>query len=76
MIKFKKLHENAIVPCLGSEQAAGLDLFIIESADIKPNQRALLHTGIAMSIPPGLVGLIWPRSKLAAKKGVVVLAVQ
>ena len=74
MIKFKKLHEDAIVPCLGSEQAAGLDLFIIEPADIKPNQRALLHTGIAMSIPNGFVGLIWPRSKLAAKKGVVVLA--
>ncbi len=33
-----------------------------------------MKTGIAISIPRGTVGLIWPRSKLAAKFGLDVLA--
>ena len=73
-IKIKKLHPDAIIPTPGSSEAAGLDLHVLESADIPSGQRALLHTGIAMSIPEGMVGLIWPRSKLAAKKGLDVLA--
>jgi len=73
-LKVKKLHQEAILPCLGTIQSAGLDLCTLESAEIASGQRALLRTGIAMSIPVGMVGLIWPRSKLAAKKGVAVLA--
>ena len=73
-IKIKKLHQDAKIPGLGSTHAAGLDLCTIEHADIPPGQRALLKTGIAMSIPDGTVGLIWPRSKLAAKLGIDVLA--
>jgi|TARA_R110000737_G_scaffold197010_1_gene217509 deoxyuridine 5'-triphosphate nucleotidohydrolase len=73
-LKIKKLHREAIIPCLGSKDSAGLDLFTLESVDIPSGSRALLHTGIAMSIPLGMVGLIWPRSKLAAKKGVATLA--
>ena len=73
-IKIKKLHQDARMPELGSADAAGLDLFLIEHADIQPGQRALLRTGIAMAIPSGMVGLIWPRSKLAAKLGLDVLA--
>ena len=73
-LKIKKLSLDAKLPCLGSKHSAGLDLFIIDSADILPGQRALLHTGIAMSIPDGMVGLIWPRSKLASKKGLAILA--
>ena len=73
-IKFKKLHEQAVLPCRGSRHSAGLDLCSLESVEIPSGQRALLRTGIAISIPSGMVGLIWPRSKLAAKKGVAVLA--
>ena len=73
-IEVKKLNDKAILPCRGSEEAAGLDLFTLDSVDIPAGKRALLRTGIAMSIPVGMVGLIWPRSKLAAKKGIDVLA--
>ena len=73
-LKVKKLDEEAQLPCLGSLESAGLDLRTLESVEIQAGQRALLRTGIAMSIPVGMVGLIWPRSKLAAKKGVAVLA--
>ena len=74
MININLLHEDAITPSRGSIESAGLDLHTIESVTIPPGQRALLRTGFAMSMPVGYVGLIWPRSKLAAKKGIVVLA--
>lgn len=73
-IKIKKLCDSAITPTHGSVEAAGLDLFTIQDADILPGQRAVLKTGIAMEIPFGMVGLIWPRSKLAVKMGIDVLA--
>ena len=74
MININLLHEDAIVPSRGSEESAGLDFHTIESVTIPPGQRALLKTGLAMSMPAGYVGLIWPRSKLAAKMGIDVLA--
>lgn len=73
-MEVKFLHEDAKLPMRGSEQAAGLDLFTIENAIISPGCRALLKTGIAVALKPGTAGLIWPRSKLAAKLGIVVLA--
>ena len=74
MININLLHINAKIPSLGSDESAGLDLHTIESVTIPPGHRALLKTGIAMSMPAGYVGLIWPRSKLAAKMGIDVLA--
>ena len=74
MININLLHEDAKLPSRGSDESAGLDLHTIESVIIPPKHRALLSTGVAMSMPKGYVGLIWPRSKLAAKMGIDVLA--
>ena len=74
MININLLHEDAVTPTRGSEESAGLDLHTIEYVIISKGQRALLKTGLAMSMPAGYVGLIWPRSKLAAKMGIDVLA--
>jgi dUTP pyrophosphatase len=74
MININLLSPNANIPSRGSDESAGLDICTIESVTIAAGQRALLKTGIAMSMPRGYVGLIWPRSKLAAKMGVDVLA--
>ena len=63
------LHEDAIAPTLGSEEAAGLDFRTIESGTIPAGVQAIFKTGIAMSLPIGFVGLIWSRSKLAIKLG-------
>ena len=70
-LKIKKLCENATVPTYGSAFAAGADLYACESGDvtIAPNETKLIHTGIAMAIPEGLVGLIYARSGLASKRG-------
>ena len=74
MINFLKLHKDAKIPVRGSTEAAGLDLFIIESVTIPPGHRALLGTGLAMSLPFGQGGFIEPRSKLASNCGITVLA--
>jgi len=74
MININLINVNAKVPTRGSDESAGLDLYTIESVTILSGHRALLKTGITMSMPKGYVGLIWPRSKLAAKMGVDVLA--
>ena len=70
-MKIKKLNENATVPTYGSACAAGADLYACESSPvtIEAGQTVLIHTGIAMAIPQGYVGLIYARSGLATKKG-------
>ena len=70
-IRVKKLKENAILPTYGSAFAAGADLYACEDAPVTvaPGETKLVHTGLAMEIPTGLVGLIYARSGLASKKG-------
>ena len=70
-MNIKKLNENAKIPTYGSSAAAGADLYACEAEEvtIAPNETKLIHTGIAMEIPEGLVGLIYARSGLASKKG-------
>ena len=73
-LPFKKLDAEATLPGRGSEHAAGLDLHSIEPLRLLPNQRALIRTGLAVAIPQGYYGRIAPRSGLATKQGVDVLA--
>lgn len=80
MIKVKKLHPNAVLPKRAHESDAGMDLCALFKDNdpkvliLKPNNRALLPTGLAFDIPFGQVGLIWPRSGLAVKHGIDSLA--
>jgi dUTP pyrophosphatase len=70
-LDFKKLRDGAITPTYGSEYAAGADLYacIDETLTINPGQTQFIPTGLAMSIPEGLVGLIYARSGMACKHG-------
>ncbi|KFI44949.1 dUTP diphosphatase [Bifidobacterium biavatii] len=52
---------------------AGADLVTTEAVELKPFQRALVPTGVAIALPAGYVGLVHPRSGLAVKRGVTVL---
>lgn len=74
MIKTKRLTNTAIIPTRGSEQAAGLDLYADNEHTVLPNCVSVVQTGIALAIPDGFVGLVWPRSGLACKHGVQTLA--
>ena len=70
-IKIKKLSETAKLPTRGSEQAAGYDLYadIPESVLVAPGDTFKVNTGVAMAIPEGFFGGIYPRSGLATKNG-------
>ncbi len=73
-LSFKRLDPKATLPTRGSSQAAGLDIYSIEEVAIEPKQRALVRTGLAVAIPAGYYGRVAPRSGLATKKGLDVLA--
>ncbi len=68
-IAVKKLHEDAVLPSLGSEYAAGADLYSVEEITIAAGETKLVHTGLAMEIPVGYGGFIFARSGLATKRG-------
>ena len=70
-VRLKKLDPRAILPRYGSAAAAGADLCALADAPITiaPAETLLVHTGIALEIPAGFVGLIYARSGLASKRG-------
>lgn len=70
-LRIKKLNENARIPTYGTEFSAGADLYALLENDVTilPQETYLIKTGISLEIPEGYVGLIYPRSGLATKKG-------
>lgn len=73
-IKIKKSNDLAKTPTRGSDFAAGYDLYSTEDYTLKPLERKLFKTGISIAIPNGLYGRIAPRSGLAYKDGLDVMA--
>jgi dUTP pyrophosphatase len=73
-LRFKQLDSRAVLPKRGSALAAGLDVCSIEDLEIAPKQRVMARTGLAVAIPLGFYGRVAPRSGLAAKNGLDVLA--
>jgi dUTP pyrophosphatase len=73
-LSFEKLDPKAMLPTRGSLSAAGLDLYSIEANSLQPGERRLIRTGLAVAIPEGYYGRLAPRSGLASKKGIDVLA--
>ena len=67
-VNVKKLSKNAKLPAYGSEYAAGADLYAAEPVCIAPGETAFVHTGIAVELPAGTVGLVYARSGLACKQ--------
>ena len=70
VVKIKKLNDGAVLPKYGTEFSAGADLVNSgEGIVIEAGKTAIIHTGIAMEIPVGFVGLIYARSGMATKRG-------
>jgi dUTP pyrophosphatase len=70
-VSVQLLDPRAKLPAYGSADAAGADLYAVTDGPvtIAPGQTALIHTGLALAIPRGYVGLIYARSGLATKQG-------
>ena len=67
-VNVKKLSGHAKLPVYGSQFAAGADLYAAEPAEIAAGKTAFVHTGIAIELPAGTVGLVYARSGLACKQ--------
>lgn len=67
-VNVKKLSENAKLPVYGSSFAAGADLYASEGAEIGAGETKFVHTGIAVELAEGTVGLVYARSGMACKQ--------
>ena len=70
-VSVKLLNHRAKLPSYASPDAAGADLYALTDGPVTlaPGQTVLIHTGIALAIPKGYVGLVYARSGLASKEG-------
>lgn len=62
-VKIKKLNENAVIPKYAHDTDAGLDLVAINK-EYDTYGNVQYDTGLAMEIPEGYVGLLFPRSSV------------
>lgn len=73
-IDVKLLHPNAKLPSRSKPDDAGADLHALDAVAIEPGARAVIKTGIAISVPRGFYARVAPRSGLAVKQGIDTLA--
>ena len=72
-LRLVRLDKDLPLPRRAHATDAGIDLFSADSVTIQPGQRVMVGTGIAVGLEPGTVGLIHPRSGLAAKRGLSIV---
>jgi dUTP pyrophosphatase len=64
-VKIKKLDENAVIPEYAKDGDAGMDLTCVKVEN--KVDKVVYSTGLAMEIPEGHVGLLFPRSSIHKK---------
>ena len=69
-----KVEGAGALPVYSSPGAAGADLVAAEAVTLPPGGWASVGTALRLEIPPGHVGLVWPRSGLAVRHGIDTLA--
>lgn len=65
-VKFKKLHEDAVLPQYAKSGDAGMDCYSVGDPIVKTKYVAY-NLGFAVEIPEGYVGLLFPRSSVSKK---------
>jgi dUTP pyrophosphatase len=68
-VPFERRHPDAVLPRAQHPGDAGLDLCAVVDVEVRPGERAMVPTGVAVAIPEGHAGLVLPRSGLASKRG-------
>tara|TARA_R100000152_G_C6778655_1_gene209498 strand:+ start:917 stop:1339 length:423 start_codon:yes stop_codon:yes gene_type:complete len=63
-VRIKKLHNDAIIPTYAKDGDAGMDLTAVSGPKFGDNF-CEYDTGLAMEIPKGYVGLLFPRSSVS-----------
>lgn len=68
-----RLDRQLPLPSRAHSGDAGVDLYSAVDVELAPGRRALVPTGVAVAIPEGMVGLVHPRSGLAARVGLSIV---
>ncbi|MFT3861282.1 dUTP diphosphatase [Micropruina sp.] len=68
-----RLDPGMPLPRYARDGDAGADLATTTDVEIPPGQRVLVGTGVALALPSGWVGLVHPRSGLAARHGLTIV---
>jgi len=68
-----RLDRDLPLPSYAHPGDAGADLRTTVDVTLAPGERALVPTGISIALPEGYVGLVHPRSGLAARHGISVV---
>lgn len=74
VLKLKRVAEDVVLPCRETPGSAGYDLraHLSSPLPVEPGQWAMVPTGLMAEIPEGLAGMVFSRSGLGTKQGMVV----
>jgi dUTP pyrophosphatase len=72
-VLIQRLDADLPVPAYAHPGDAGADLVATTDVTLKPGERALVGTGIAIALQDGYAAFVHPRSGLAAKHGVSIV---
>lgn len=72
-LRVHRLDPGLPLPRRAHPTDAGIDLYSAQTLTLDPGERALVGTGLAVALPVGTVGLVHPRSGLAARSGVSIV---
>ncbi len=72
-VRIKRLDPGVPVPSYAHPGDAGADLATTVDVRLEPGERALVPTGVSIALPEGYVGLVHPRSGLAARFGLSIV---
>ena len=72
-IPLRRLDPDLPLPRRAHPGDAGVDLYSTIDVELPPGRRQLVGTGVALALPVGTVGLIHPRSGLAARAGLSIV---
>lgn len=72
-VRWRRLHPASQAPRYATEGDAGADLTSVAEVVLDPGESALVPTGIALALPVGTVGLVHPRSGMAARHTVTIV---
>ena len=73
ILKVKKLNSGAKLPTKGHPGDAGMDFYTVDTVVFAPSTQMRVHTGVAIEIPEGYVGLIWDKSSISFNLGLKIM---
>ena len=72
-VLIKRLDPELPLPARSHAGDAGVDLVTAVDVELRPGERAMVPTGVAIALPDGYAAFVHPRSGLAAKHGITIV---